>query len=121
MLEWIRHDVVVPWLTGAPPPPFNQCISCRGLPRDQAAFFFREEIERLTLSGVFRLIEQTRWVTRAILTPKASGPGWCLVVDFREINKACKTRKMKMEALRSLRLIVKPGDHFVSFDVKDRF
>jgi hypothetical protein len=42
-------------------------------------------------------------------------------VDLREINKACQTRKMKMETLRSLRLIAKPGDHWVSFDLKDGF
>jgi hypothetical protein len=29
--------------------------------------------------------------------------------------------KMKMETLRSLRLIAKPSDHFASFDVKDGF
>jgi len=28
---------------------------------------------------------------------------------------------MKMETLRSLRLIAKPGDHWVSFDLKDDF
>jgi hypothetical protein len=28
---------------------------------------------------------------------------------------------MKMETLRSLRLIAKPGDHWVSFDLKDGF
>jgi hypothetical protein len=46
VLEWIRHGVAVPWLTGAPPPPFNQGASCRGLPRDHAVFL-QEEIERL--------------------------------------------------------------------------
>jgi hypothetical protein len=28
---------------------------------------------------------------------------------------------MRMETLRSLRLIAKPGDHWVSFDLKDGF
>ena len=28
---------------------------------------------------------------------------------------------MKMETLQSLRLIAEPGDHWVSFDLKDRF
>ncbi len=28
---------------------------------------------------------------------------------------------MKMETLQSLRLIAKPGDHWVSFDLKDGF
>ena len=42
-------------------------------------------------------------------------------MDLREVNKHCQTRKMRMETLRSLRLIAKPGDHWVSFDLKDGF
>ena len=42
-------------------------------------------------------------------------------MDLREINKACQKRKMKMETLRSLRLIAKPCDHLVSFEFKDGF
>jgi len=42
-----------------------------------------------------------------------------LIVDLREVNKHCQTRKMKMETLLSLRLTAKPGDHWVSFDLKD--
>jgi hypothetical protein len=53
--------------------------------------------------------------------PKPNNCGWRLIVDLREVNKHCKTRKMKMETLRSLRLIAKPGDHWVSFDLKDGF
>ena len=56
VLEWIRHGVAVPWLTGAPPPPFNQGVSRRGLPRDQAVLL-QEEIVRLALSGVIRPVE----------------------------------------------------------------
>jgi len=66
-------------------------------------------------------VEHLRWVSCAFLVPKPAGTGWRLVVDLREINKACHTRKIKMETLRSLRLIVKPGDHWVSFDLKDGF
>ncbi len=112
--------MAVPWLTGSPPPPFNQGVSCRGLPRDHAAFL-QKEIERLTLSGVLRPVEYSRWVSRAFLIPKSAGTGWRLIVDLKEINKACHTRKMKMETLRSLRLIAQPGDHWVSFDLKDGF
>ncbi len=104
----------------SPSTPFNQGVSCRGLPRDQAVFL-QEEIERLTLSGVLRPVEYSRWVSRAFLVPKPAGSGWRLIVDLREISKACHTRKMKMETLRSLRLIAKPGDHWVSFDLKDGF
>ena len=80
--------------------PFNQGVSCRGLPRDHATFL-QEEIARLALSGVLRLVEYSRWVFCAFLVPKPSGSVWRLIVDLREINKACQTRKMKMETLRS--------------------
>ncbi len=62
-----------------------------------------------------------RWVSRAFLVPKPDGSGWRLTMDMREINKASQTRKIKMETLRSLRLITKPGDRWVSFDLKDGF
>jgi len=42
-------------------------------------------------------------------------------MDLREVDKHCRTRKMKMETLRSLRLIAKPGDHWVSFNIEDGF
>ncbi len=88
VLEWIRHGVVVPWVPSGPPPPFNQGVSCRGLPRNQATFL-HEEIERLKLSGVLRPVEYSRWVSRAFLVPKPNGSGWRLIVDLRAVNKHC--------------------------------
>ncbi len=70
---------------------------------------------------MLRPVEYSRWVSRALLVPKPSANGWRLIVDLREVNTHCKTRKMKMETLRSLRLIAKPGDHWASFDLKDGF
>ena len=66
-------------------------------------------------------MEYSRWVSRAFLVPKPFGSRWRLIVDLREINKACQTRKMKMGTLWSLRLIAKLGDRWVSFDLKDGF
>ena len=66
-------------------------------------------------------MEYSRWVSHAFLVPKPAGSGWRLIVDLREINKACQTRKMKMETMRSLRLIAKPCDHWVNFDLKNGF
>ena len=120
VLEWIRDGVAVPWLTRAPTPPFNQGVSCRGLPFDQATFL-QDKIERLTLSGVLSLVEYSHWVSRAFLVPKSSGSGWRLVVNLRVINKVCRTRWMGIETLVSLRLIAKPSDHWVSFELKDGF
>jgi hypothetical protein len=110
VLEWIRHGVAVPWAPGGPPPPFNQGVSCRGLPSDQAAFL-KEEIERLKPSGVLRPVDYSRLASRVFLVPKSAGSGWSIIVDLREIIAHCQTRKMKMETLRSLRLIAKPCDH----------
>jgi hypothetical protein len=113
--EWIRHGVSVPWLPGGPPPPFNDGTSCRGLPKDQAQFLTKE-IARLKEKGVLRPVEHARWVSRAFLEPKTGG--WGLVIDLRTINEYCQKRSMKMETLRHLQQIVKPGDHWVSFDLK---
>ncbi len=109
-MEWIRHGVVVPWVPGGPPSPFNQGVSCRGLPLDQAAFL-KKEIERLKTSGVLRPVEYSRWVSRAFLVPKPAGFGWRLIVDLREGNNHCEKGKVNMETLRSLHLIAKTGDH----------
>ena len=53
--------------------------------------------------------------------PQTVGSGWRLIVNHREINAHCQTMKMKMKTLRPLRLIAKPGDHWVNFDLKDGF
>ena len=108
-----------PWAPGGPPPPFNQCVLCRGLPPDQASFL--KEIERLKVSGVLRSVEYSRWVSCAFLVPTLVGSGWRLIVGLREINAHCQTRKIKIVTLRSLGLIVKLGDHWVTFDLKDGF
>ena len=120
VLEWIRHGVAVPWAPGGPPPPCNQGVSCRGLPFDQASVL-KEKIERLKVSGVLRTVEYAQWVSRAFLVPKLASSGRRLIVDLREINAHYQTRKMKMETPRSRRVIAKPGDYRVSFNLEDGF
>ncbi len=44
-----------------------------------------------------------------------------MIIDLREIDSHCKARKMKMEILGSLKLIIRHGDHWVSFNLKDGF
>ena len=90
------------------------------MPRDQAVFL-KEDIKRLAISSELRPVEYSRWVSRAFLVPKPGVSGWRLIVDLREINKHCQTRKMKMETMRSLKLIAKPGNHWVRLDLKDGF
>ena len=51
--------------------------------------------------------------------PKPNNYGWRLIIDLRAVNKHHQTRKVKMETMRSLRLIAKPGDHRASFDLMD--
>ena len=66
-------------------------------------------------------MDYSRWVSRAFLVPKPTSSDWRLIVDMREINKAYQTSKTKMKTLRSLRVIVKPCNHWVSFNLKDGF
>ena len=44
-----------------------------------------------------------------------------MVIDLRTINNHGQKRTMKMETLRHLRFIARPGDHWVYFDLKDGF
>ncbi len=44
-----------------------------------------------------------------------------MVIDLRTINEYCQKRSMKMKTFRHLQQIAKPGDHWVSFDLKDGF
>ena len=118
VLEWILHGVSIPWLPEGPPPPFKDGISCQRLPQDQDTFL-NKEITRLKKKSVLRPIEHSSLVSRTFLEPKPRG--WRLVIDLRTSNKHRQTRTMKMETLRHLRLIAKPGDHWVSFDLKDGF
>ncbi len=77
-----RGGPVAHW---SPSNPFNQGVSCRGLQRDQVAFL-HEEIVRLTLSGVLRPVEYSRWVSRAFLVPILAGSGWRLIVDHKDLR-----------------------------------
>jgi len=66
-------------------------------------------------------VKYSRRVSRVFLVPKPAGSGLRLIVDLREINTHCQTRKMKMETLWSLCLITKPDDQWVNIDLKDGF
>ena len=120
VLEWIRHGVKIPWKHSRPPPPFNMGASCKDLPPEQAAFV-SAELSRLMLKGILKPTSTSRWISRAFLVPKASGTGWRLVIDLRELNRYCSVRRMKMETLKHLGIIAKPGDWWVSFDLVDGF
>ena len=78
-----------------------------------------EEQARLIGKGVFRRAKSARWVSRAFLVPK--GDSWRLVVDLSWLNKFVSKREMKMETLKRLRLIAKPNDWMVTFDLCDGF
>jgi hypothetical protein len=96
-----------------------RCFVSRAVPRPSS--FLQEEIERLDLSGLLRLVEYLRWISRVFFVPTPAGSGWRLFVDLRDINKACQTRRIKMETMWSLRLIAKQGENWVSFDLKNEF
>ncbi|KAK3260600.1 hypothetical protein CYMTET_30444 [Cymbomonas tetramitiformis] len=46
---------------------------------------------------------------------------WRLVVDFRWLNQWCVKNRVKMETLKKLRRLAKPGDWCFSFDLQDGF
>ena len=119
VLGWIRRGLKIPWRFGRRPPQFNHGESCRGLPQEQQRFL-DGEVQRLINKGVFQKALSSRWVSRAFLVPKDDGT-WRLVIDLRTINEYVQNKVMKMETLKRLRLIAKPGDWFISFDLRDGF
>ncbi|KAK3242625.1 hypothetical protein CYMTET_47689 [Cymbomonas tetramitiformis] len=55
------------------------------------------------------------------LVPKPGTNKWRLVVDFRWLNQWCVKNRVKMETLKKLRRLAKPGDWCFSFDLQDGF
>ena len=65
------------------------------------------------------------WVSRAFLVPKppkADGTlCWRIVVDLRHLNLFCQKFSLKLETLKRLRYLGRPGDYCFSIDLQDGF
>ena len=56
------------------------------------------------------------------LAPKpGKEPPWRLICDGRKVNEHVKDWKFKMETLRTLPMVVNPGDWMVSCDLEDAY
>ncbi|KAK3243856.1 hypothetical protein CYMTET_46510 [Cymbomonas tetramitiformis] len=120
-MQWITHGVKLRWKRG-PPPPFDHGVSLRDATRQQQVWLDAEK-ERLLQNGAWTRATRRSHVSRAFLVPK---PGlvmnqWRLVVDFRWLNQWCVKNRVKMETLKKLRRLAKPGDWCFSFDLQDGF
>ena len=55
------------------------------------------------------------------VVPKATKGKFRLILDLRKFNEALKNWKFKMETLRTLPMVVNPGDWMVSCDLEDAY
>ena len=79
---------------------------------------------QLLLKGSWEVV-QAQQLTNVLplhLAPKpGKNPPWRLICDGREVNKAVKEWKFRMESLRTLPVVVKPGDLMFTCDLEDAF
>ncbi|KAK3276039.1 hypothetical protein CYMTET_15868 [Cymbomonas tetramitiformis] len=118
-MQWITHGVKLRWKRG-PPPPFDHGVSLRDATRQQQVWLDAEK-ERLLQNGAWTRATRRSHVSRAFLVPKPGTSKWRLVVDFRWLNQWCVKNRVKMETLKKLRRLAKPGDWCFSFDLQDGF
>ncbi|KAK3250327.1 hypothetical protein CYMTET_40288 [Cymbomonas tetramitiformis] len=118
-MQWITHGVKLRWKRG-PPPPFDHGVSLRDATRQQQVWLDAEK-ERLLQNGAWTRATRRSHVSRAFLVPKPGTIKWRLVVDFRWLNQWCVKNRVKMETLKKLRRLAKPGDWCFSFDLQDGF
>ncbi|KAK3270158.1 hypothetical protein CYMTET_21436 [Cymbomonas tetramitiformis] len=118
-MQWITHGVKLRWKR-KPPPPFDHGVSLRDATRQQQVWLDAEK-ERLLENGAWTRATRRSHVSRAFLVPKPGTNKWRLVVDFRWLNQWCVKNRVKMETLKKLRRLAKPGDWCFSFDLQDGF
>ncbi|KAK3258501.1 hypothetical protein CYMTET_32458 [Cymbomonas tetramitiformis] len=119
VMQWITHGVKLRWKR-KPPPLFDHGVSLRDATRQQQVWLDAEK-ERLLENGAWTRATRRSHVSRAFLVPKPGTNKWRLVVDFRWLNQWCVKNRVKMETLKKLRRLAKPGDWCFSFDLQDGF
>ncbi|KAK3265932.1 hypothetical protein CYMTET_25408 [Cymbomonas tetramitiformis] len=118
-MQWITHGVKLRWKRG-PPPPFDHGVSLRDATRQQQIWLDAEK-ERLLQNRAWTRATRRSHVSRAFFVPKPGTNKWRLVVDFRWLNQWCVKNRVKMETLKKLRRLAKPGDWCFSFSLQDGF
>ena len=119
----IRQGVKIPWRANRPPSRFHHGESFLNLPQDKQNFV-DTEFPRLIGKGAFEPADprEIHHVSRLFLQPKPDPvKPYRIVADLKFVNSHCQVRTMKMETLRHLQNIAKPGDWFASFDLQDGF
>lgn len=118
VLRTILYGLRIPWL--APPPPTRS----KGYPLpEEERVWCREEVQRWVNAGFVRRLTcaagaGSRWVSPSFVV---HGGKDRLVVDLRMINRWIKVRRFQYQRLAHFLSTLVPGDHLVSWDVKDAF
>ena len=108
------------WLKGPPASLHHRPFPVK--PEHRA--FVRGELQRWLDSGYVRELTAQEAKRQPVILPafvanSDSKPR--LVIDARYTNKHCAKRSVKYEDLRDLALVIRPGDHLISFDIKDGY
>ncbi|KAK3267239.1 hypothetical protein CYMTET_24194 [Cymbomonas tetramitiformis] len=118
-MQWITHGVKLRWKCG-PPPPFDHGVSLKDATHQQQVWLDAKK-ESLLENGAWTRATRRSHGSRAFLVPKPGMNKWKLVVGFRWLNQWCVKNRVKMEMLKKLRRLAKPGDWCFSFDLQDSF
>jgi len=81
------------------------------------------EIERLVATGAIKEVhrEFLKEVSPVRLVPKNGHKKFRLIVNMRRLNKTLPIRHFKMEGLGTVLRLARPGDSFVTWDLKEGY
>ena len=116
VIQWIKNGVSIPIKDEVKPFELqNHKLS------SAQSVFIDQEITRLLLNDY---IEQCPYKPKCIspigCVPKKNNK-FRLITDLRQLNSLCSVPKFRNEDIRDAVKFVKPGDNFVSTDIKDGF
>ncbi len=104
------------------PPRFNGVLM--STVRERNASVLREEIHNLLAKWAVEAVpltdHESGFYSRYFLVPKKDG-GLRPILDLRQLNRALSKRSFKMITLRQILSHIRPGDWFISVDLKDAY
>lgn len=104
------------------PPKFNTVLQSQA--EGEKARILQEEINSLLYKGAVRIVppeeKQNGFYSRYFLVPKRGG-GLRPILDLRALNRYMRQYKFRMLTHAALMKFVRPGDWFMSIDLKDAY
>lgn len=85
------------------------------------ARFIDSEINDLVRSGALRKVNFIPTCVSPVGCVKKKGNKWRLITDLRHLNQCVEAPKFQYEDISYMKNIVKPGDHFITWDLHTGF